>query len=627
MAANTKSTSLTVSQQAPVNLISALFVAVGISALLGLLLAIATNERLATEASNAAVGPLLAFLNNFGIVIPLLLIGFGIYFIQLALKLRQGRLSAAIWAKLYAMWLVVLSIFAVIVTIFNSLSAAAADPSALPILALAILLGAAAGFAYSWLDSNEARFTGEETLMSRDARLAWNLLIPTLAVLIFVAARPLERTFIASLTDQRFAGAEELQTRFVGFDNYARLLGFRIDAIPCITGDDGECLIEDIEVTRTQSQDIEVDPEQLRAIVRDLVNDEPVEAVRVNLLGRMDDEQRAALNAMLDDGSISPAETLRNLDEGEGTQGTTQLRFILAGLYGDEFSIEGIERVSGNTVTATVEITEVEQQIVYPNVREVVGEDYRELGFTPNSTFNLFGQRYVFSARDADFLNAIGNTLFFSAVSVTLELILGMIIALAVNSNFPGRGAMRAAMLVPWAIPTVVSAKLWEVMLRDNQSGVINFILVNTGITDVSIPWLASTDTQIWSLIFVDVWKTTPFMALLLLAGLQVIPKDVYEAADVDGASRVRQFFSITLPLLRPTIAVALVFRTLDAVRAFDVFDVLIGKQLQSMATYNKFVLVENQQFGYASAIGVTMFVIILIFTIVYVRALGVDSE
>lgn len=198
---------------------------------------------------------------------------------------------------------------------------------------------------------------------------------------------------------------------------------------------------------------------------------------------------------------------------------------------------------------------------------------------------------------------------------------------MTVNSNFPGRGLMRAAMLVPWAIPTVVSAKLWEYMLLDNRAGVMNDILVRLGINESSVAWLADADTRIWSLIFVDVWKTTPFMALLILAGLQTIPKDIYEAADVDGASKLRQFFNITLPLLRPTIAVALVFRTLDSIRAFDVFDVLLGRQLQSMATYNQFVLVETQEFGYASAIGVTIFVIILVFTIVYVRALGVDAD
>jgi trehalose/maltose transport system permease protein len=125
----------------------------------------------------------------------------------------------------------------------------------------------------------------------------------------------------------------------------------------------------------------------------------------------------------------------------------------------------------------------------------------------------------------------------------------------------------------------------------------------------------------------VDVWKTTPFMALLLLAGLQTIPADLYEAAAVDGASKLRQFISITIPLLRPTIAVALVFRTLDALRAFDVFQVLLGRQRLSMATYNYETLVQAQDGGYASAIGVVIFILIFIFAIAYVRLLGVETE
>jgi trehalose/maltose transport system permease protein len=273
----------------------------------------------------------------------------------------------------------------------------------------------------------------------------------------------------------------------------------------------------------------------------------------------------------------------------------------------------------------TVTHVETTNEIVYEDPRDTVGDAYRN--FARVGMINLFGNRWVVSARDAAFFTAIGNTLFFAFFTVIAELILGMIIALTVNSSFPGRGLMRAAMLIPWAIPTVVSAKLWEFMLLDNRAGVINDMLVRLGIIDGSVAWLANADSRIWSLIFVDVWKTTPFMALLILAGLQTIPGDIYEAADVDGAGKVRQFFSVTLPLLRPTIAVALVFRTLDAVRAFDVFDVLLGRQLQSMATYNQFVLVETQEFGYASAIGVTMFVIILVFTIIYVRALGVDTD
>jgi trehalose/maltose transport system permease protein len=221
----------------------------------------------------------------------------------------------------------------------------------------------------------------------------------------------------------------------------------------------------------------------------------------------------------------------------------------------------------------------------------------------------------------------VGNTLYFTIASVTLELLLGLFIAMVINSKFSGRGLMRAAMLVPWAIPTVISARLWEIMLRDNQSGVINNFLVAIGLLERSQAWLANPDLQIPAMIMIDAWKTTPFMALILLAGLQVIPSDIYEAADVDGASKARQFFTITLPLLRPAVAVALVFRTLDAIRVFDVFQLLLGRAKLSMATYNYEVLVSNQELGYASAIGVIIYVIIFIFAMGYVKILGVSTE
>jgi trehalose/maltose transport system permease protein len=208
-----------------------------------------------------------------------------------------------------------------------------------------------------------------------------------------------------------------------------------------------------------------------------------------------------------------------------------------------------------------------------------------------------------------------------------MELLIGLFIAMTVNSDFVGRGAMRAVMLVPWAIPTVVSARLWELMLKDTSAGIVNKVLMDLRLISEPQAWLANPSLQIPAAIMVDVWKTAPFMALLLLAGLQTIPTDLYEAAAVDGASRVRQFFSITLPLLRPTIAVALVFRTLDALRVFDLFNVLFGRQQLSMATYNYETLVSNQQDGYASAIGVLIFLLIFVFAVIYVRLLRVETE
>jgi trehalose/maltose transport system permease protein len=228
-------------------------------------------------------------------------------------------------------------------------------------------------------------------------------------------------------------------------------------------------------------------------------------------------------------------------------------------------------------------------------------------------------------ARDPMFIHSFFNTMHFTIVSVILETILGLIIALVVNSSFRGRGMMRAAMLVPWAIPTVISAVLWQTIMRPDQTGILNKLLIDLGIISSPQQWLGTTGPWMNAIITVDVWKTTPFMALLLLAGLQVIPSDLYEAASVDGAGKIRQFFSITLPLLRPAIAVALVFRTLDALRAFDVFQVLLDSTRPSMAYYNYDRLVSARLDGYASAVGVLIFVLIFIFTVLYVRFVGVE--
>ncbi|EOD01886.1 carbohydrate ABC transporter permease [Caldisalinibacter kiritimatiensis] len=247
---------------------------------------------------------------------------------------------------------------------------------------------------------------------------------------------------------------------------------------------------------------------------------------------------------------------------------------------------------------------------------------YREL-----SQFGFFDKRYVIGATDPDFISAIGNTIVFTVVSVALETILGLIIALVVNSNFRGRGVMRTVMLVPWAVITVVSARMWEWMLQPNRIGFFNTLLERFGIGDGQLAFLTTKELQLPSIIAVDVWKTTPFMALLLLAGLQLIPDTLYEAADIDGASKVRQFFTITLPLLKPTIAVALVFRTLDALRVFDVFQVLLSNRRYSMASYNYFQLIGNRNMGLASAIGVIIFILIAIFAVSYIRLLGVDAD
>lgn len=241
--------------------------------------------------------------------------------------------------------------------------------------------------------------------------------------------------------------------------------------------------------------------------------------------------------------------------------------------------------------------------------------------------FDFFGKRYVIGAANRDFLFAIRDTVGFTVISVFLETILGLGIALVVNSKFKGRGAMRALMLVPWAIPTVVSARMWQWMLAPSRVGVINVIGQRLGLGDGQVPFLRMDAWSLPAVIAVDVWKTTPFMALLILAGLQLISDELYEAAQVDGASKIRQFMSITLPLLKPALAVALVFRTLDAIRVFDVFQVMLAQTRYSMATYNYYQLIGNREMGLASAIGVIIFLFIFVFAVLYIRMLGVEAD
>ncbi|HEX6287824.1 MAG TPA: sugar ABC transporter permease [Herpetosiphonaceae bacterium] len=236
-------------------------------------------------------------------------------------------------------------------------------------------------------------------------------------------------------------------------------------------------------------------------------------------------------------------------------------------------------------------------------------------------------ENYAYLIQDQQFRQSIWVTVQFTALTVVFEFLLGLGVALVINSNFKGRGLMRTAMLIPWAIPTVVSAQMWKWMYNDIY-GVINDLFRRFGLISQNVAFVADPGTSIPAIAAVDIWKTTPFVALLLLAGLQVIPGDVYEAAYVDGANRIQQFFRITLPLLRPAILVTLIFRTLDALRVFDVFYVMFGarQDTQTMAIYNQQNLVNFSDLGYGAAISMAIFIIIGIFVALYVTFLKVEE-
>ena len=221
---------------------------------------------------------------------------------------------------------------------------------------------------------------------------------------------------------------------------------------------------------------------------------------------------------------------------------------------------------------------------------------------------------------DPEWWNAVWNTVWFSVVSVTLETVIGMGVALILNAVFPGRGLVRAAILVPWAIPTVVSAKMWSWMLND-QYGILNDLLQKLGLIHSAIAWTASDSTSMIAVLMVDIWKTTPFMALLILAGLQTIPKDIYEAADIDGVHPVKQFFRLTLPLVRPALMVAVIFRMLDALRIFDLIYILTpnSSATRTMSVMAKQNLFDFDKFAYGSTMSTMLFAIIAIITAAYI--------
>ena len=227
---------------------------------------------------------------------------------------------------------------------------------------------------------------------------------------------------------------------------------------------------------------------------------------------------------------------------------------------------------------------------------------------------------------DPAWWNAVWNTVRFSVVSVFFETVLGLIVALVLNAEFRGRGLVRAAILIPWAIPTIVSAKMWAWMLND-QFGIINDMLLSLGLIDQKIAWTANIDTAMYAVLMVDIWKTTPFMALLILAGLQMIPGDIYEAAKIDGVHPVKVFFKVTLPLIRPAVMVAVIFRMLDALRIFDLVYVLTpnSKATKTMSVISRENMIDFDKFAYGAAQSTLLFAILAVFVSLYIWLGRVD--
>ncbi len=234
-------------------------------------------------------------------------------------------------------------------------------------------------------------------------------------------------------------------------------------------------------------------------------------------------------------------------------------------------------------------------------------------------------EQYRALAADPAARQAFAVTLAFVLVSTVLEVALGLGLALVIHERFPGRGWVRAAALIPWAIPTVVASQMWRYIFND-QFGLANLLLFGDRVADY-VPWLAYPGFAFLALVLADVWKTSAFAGLLILAGLQAIPEDLYDAARLDGAGRWRRFWHVTLPLLRPALLLALLFRTMDAFRVFDLVFVMTqggpGGATTVLQVYGYQALFAEGRVGYGAAVSVTVFLTIFVLSLCYIRVVG----
>ncbi|MBD3393957.1 MAG: ABC transporter permease subunit [Chitinivibrionales bacterium] len=258
--------------------------------------------------------------------------------------------------------------------------------------------------------------------------------------------------------------------------------------------------------------------------------------------------------------------------------------------------------------------------VLFPVLATSLNSLFRDVTYLARKFVGL--SNYASLAADFDFQRAARFTCLFTAAAVFFEAVLGLVFALLLNESFRGRGLLRTVVLIPWAIPTIVSAKIWK-LIFDYTYGVLNFIVLALGLSSEKINWLGSSISAFWSLVAAEVWKTTPFMVLILLAGLQAIPREVYQQAQIDGARMGRRLWRITLPLVWPVLTIALIFRTIDSLRIFDLVYVLTGggpggstKTLSMLG----FEYYSNDSFGRGSAVSVITFLLVFAVTIAYIK-------
>ncbi|MDQ0484299.1 carbohydrate ABC transporter permease [Guptibacillus hwajinpoensis] len=416
-----------------------------------------------------------------------------------------------------------------------------------------------------------------------DSVVGYLLVAPALILILAISIWPVIQSFYFSLFDLQLNEPTKSEVHLdyqIDLDRYLQNFPFLVGAI-------------DSEIDKGNSS------EELTTIKSTLENLD--EGIKEKPEAQ---ENYDTINAKLDNFENVPADMKYiEIEEDVAQEFTTSVKEINADLrtINENGNLEQGDKIVGLSSA----LTEI---VVEPNF--VGFEHYKE---------NLTDQRMW---------RSLWNTSVFTFISVLAELILGLAIALLINKAFIGRGLIRASILIPWAVPTAVAALMWK-FLYDGQNGIVAKIFEDVGLVD-RMAMLLTTDTgAMFSVIFADVWKTTPYMALLLLAGLQTISGSLYEAASIDGANKWKQFVTITLPLLKSSLLVALLFRTLDAFRVFDLIFVLTGggpaNSTETISMYAYTLMFKQTNFGEGSAISVVVFICVAIISGIFIKLLGSD--
>jgi multiple sugar transport system permease protein len=417
-----------------------------------------------------------------------------------------------------------------------------------------------------------------------EKNIAYLFILPAVLIILVIAVYPVIRTFWLSLYDVRLNDPSKNDI----YTSYKLDMDRFVEKYPILVS------LIDRSIKKPDNKPSEAKLNQLNQKVFEVK-----ESLAKN--ANFEEQYDQVDSIQMDDGNVPEALTTYTLDKTSATLLIGQLKAL-------QSEVKQLDMNDTDKHSMIGLLNGLQKTVIQPNF---VGLSH-----------------YTDVAQQPRFWMSLWNTSVFTIISVAIELVLGLAIALLINRQFRGRGIVRASVLVPWAIPTVVSALMWKFMF-DGQNGIMAKFFHSIGLIPDMGTLLTSKFWSMFAVVFADVWKTTPFMTLLLLAGLQTISDSLYEAARVDGASRIQQFIKITLPLLTPTILVTLLFRTLDAFKIFDLVYVLTGggpaNATEAISIYTYKTMFAQMNFGEGSALSVIGFICIAIISIFYIRFLGTN--